>query len=143
MHLMKTLVVLTAVSLAACTPETYVEPLAPADVTGTIKPADDGGPLSFSGMDAETALPDLRLEAPYVWSGCHGDGRMTFHADSTMTWDIDAQVFDSPYLLDAEGRLYLACSEGCEGMIAYRYNLDTEAWRMWDGDCWYVLTLEP
>ena len=60
-----------------------------------------------------------------------------------MTWDIDAQVFDSPYLLDAEGRLYLACSEGCEGMIAYRYNLDTEAWRMWDGDCWYVLTLEP
>ena len=40
-------------------------------------------------------------------------------------------------------RLYPGCSEDCEEMVPYRYDDSQEAWRQWDGFCWYDLTLTP
>ena len=145
MHFMKPLTFALVLGLASCTPETYLDPIpgTPADVT-TERPEAFDGPTALSDSDPATnALPDLRMDAPYTWTGCHGEGRMTFRADSTMTWDIDGQTFDSPYLLNGDGYLYPGCASDCEDMVAYRFDPALEAWRQWDGFCWYELTLEP
>ena len=148
MHLMKPLTfALITIGLFSCTPETYLDPIPGGPDAVQVKPETTDGPAAFTSSEVTSdALPDLRMDTPYSWTGCHGEGRMTFRADSTMTWDIDGQVFDSPYLLDKSGdveRLYPGCSEGCEEMIAYRYDDTEKAWRQWDGFCWYDLKLVP
>ncbi len=148
MNLMKPLAVaLVTIGLASCTPETYLDPIPGVSDAVQIKPDATDVPAGLSEDDATSnALPNLRMGEPYTWTGCHGEGRMTFRADSTMTWEIDGQAFDSPYLLDTSGdidRLYPGCSEDCEEMVPYRYDDSQEAWRQWDGFCWYDLTLTP
>ena len=147
MHITKPLTFALILGLASCTPETYLDPIPGASAPLQEKP--EGLP-AISGLSAQdnaaSAFPDLRMDIPYQWTGCHGEGRMTFRADSTMTWDIDGQIFDSPYLLDQSGgveRLYPGCGGDCGEMIAYRFDDTEKAWRQWDGTCWYNLKLTP
>ena len=144
MHLMKPLTFALVLGLASCTPETYLDPISDVPDTLTERPDAIAGPSGFTATESTSnALPDLRMDIPYQWTGCHGEGRMTFLADSTMIWDIDGQTFGSPYLLDEEGNLYPGCAAECEDMIAYRFDPDMEAWRQWDGFCWYELRPAP
>ena len=147
MHLMKTLAAVAIVALASCTPETYIDPIADdiAQIPDAQQERPDGSAeaTGLSTSEAATTLPVLQLDTPHLWTGCHGEGRMTFRADSTMTWELDGPPFDSPYLLDGEGNLYPGCAEDCESMLPYRYDADRRIWRQFDGYCWYDLTPVP
>lgn len=139
MDLMRTLPLLALLALAACTPETYIDPIEPAGAPAPAAAAWDLSALT-SVESAESTGPALALEVPHLWTGCHGEGRMTFHGDATMTWEIDEQTFSTPFLLDATGNLYPGCGEGCEEMLPYSYDAGLRQWRQFDGYCWYALT---
>lgn len=135
MRLKNSLFVLAILGLASCSPEAYIDPIEPM--------ADDPTAPPVSALVAqETADPlvVLRLNVPYSWTGCHGEGQMTFHEAGEMSWEVDGQTFDSPYLLDDEDQLFPGCAEGCDDMLPYRYDADLRQWRQFDGYCWYALT---
>jgi len=92
MDLMRTLPLLALLALAACTPETYIDPIEPAGAPAPAAAAWDLSALT-SVESAESTGPALALEVPHLWTGCHAEGRMTFHGDATMTWEFDEQTF--------------------------------------------------
>lgn len=143
MDLLRSFAFAAILVMASCSPETYMPPFPEESPDQSTTNSIAWTPFS-PGMDGVTsALPILRFDAPYGWTGCHGEGRMTFRDDATMTWEIDGQSFDSGYLLDAGECLYPGCEADCENMIAYRYDDGREAWRQWDGTCWYDIQLLP
>jgi len=139
MRLKNSLPVLATLVLASCSPESYMDPIEPVAVNVSIGPSES----AIAADEAAEHLVVLRLDVPHLWTGCHGEGRMTFHADGEMTWDLDGQTFGSPYLLDEEGRLYPGCAEDCTDMLPYRLDTDLGQWRQFDGYCWYALTPQP
>ena len=105
----------------------------------TEKPDDLPALSGPSAQDnATNAFPDLRMDIPYQWTGCHGEGRMTFLADSTMTGTSTVNLrFALPVGSKNAERLYPGCGGDCEDMIAYRFDDTEKAWRQWDAACWY------
>ena len=136
MHLKHILPILGVLGLVSCSPETYIDPIDPIS-------ADPAEPTSMTVIGSQEAAENLivlRLDVPHSWTGCHGEGVMTFHAEGEMTWELDGQTFGSPYLLDDEDQLYPGCAEDCADMLPYRYDPDLRQWRQFDGYCWYDLT---
>ena len=134
MHLKFTLASLAMMALVSCSPEAYIDPIEPA--------VEQAVPDASAIGDQESAeeLAVLRIDVPHAWTGCHGEGTMTFHAGGEMTLELDGQTFGSPYVLDEESRLYPGCEEDCSDMLPYRYDFEFKQWRQFDGFCWYALT---
>ena len=103
MHLMKPLTFALVLGLASCTPETYLDPISDVPDTLTERPEAIAGASGFTATEShQRPARTLRMDIPYQWTGCHGEGRMTFLADSTMIMGHRRTNLGSPYLLDEE-----------------------------------------